>query len=275
MAESNQTTPAPASATASAPAAPPAPEFKVPDGKRVLDNAEYERLTRNEERLKGADETIRKYREYGFEKPDDIKPWSGFLKTARERRLDPENLTRAFGADIDAKDDDEAEKPVVDIKAIKNEVISEWKLEQAWERHQSDEAKESDVVRSAIEKVYGKNSEEAEFLTERLVGRLAQPSNRELYPATHVLHKQALAPISEALAVKHAEAMKKADDEKKAARLAAKGDKVRQSSAPGRTPAGNPATSGAPEKKTVRHNGLPDREDVMAMYEARKAARGT
>ena len=263
-------------AGATAPAAPtqPAPEFQVPQGKRLIDEREFETYSRNQERLKGADETIRAFREAGFEKPDDAKRWSPFIKTARERNLDPDMVSRVFGETPKTKEvEDDA--PRIDTKTLKSELLSEVRKEQAMERHAELEAREDEVVKSAVSEVFKDASEhDREDFTEILLGKLANPKNRERYPANHPLHNDAFVPVTDKLVRSLAEGMKKARDERKAASLVDKGDKARKPAAPGRTTAGTNAGNGAPEKKPSRPGGMPDRADVEAFVQRRIAARG-
>lgn len=273
MADQNTTPNGTAPATADTAHGQPASNGSgVPQGKRFVDEAEYATLVRNSERLKGQDETIRAFREAGFEKPEEAKRWGGFVKTAKERNLDPDILSKAFiGNQKDIERDDD--EPKLDAKALKAELLTEFRTEQAWEKHNEAESKEDAAVQSAVEEVFGKDTEGLDDLVSIVYGKI-KPSVRELYPVNHPLHKAAYMPISEKLAKDIAKEVKKARDEKAAARLAEKGDKARKpASTPNRTSAGNPSSSGAPDKTKGGGTAAELRAQAEAFLQARLATR--
>jgi hypothetical protein len=275
--EATSTNNASASVTAVTAPAAPAPEFKVPEGKRLIDEREFETFTRNTERLRGADEAVRKYREYGFESPEVAAKWSPLVK----QKLDPEMLTRAFKADMNGDDDGKPAATSFDPAKLKTELLSEFKLEQARERHAEEESREDDVITTAVAEIF-KDADESdrEDIAGIIRGRLYHPdpkiNGRELYPQNHPLRDAAYRPVSDKLARSVVEAVKKARDERKAAALVAKGDKARKVTqpVPGKTFAGANTGNGAPERTTRTSDRASLREQAEAVLQSRIAQRG-
>lgn len=228
MADGTQTPAAPAP-SAPAPAGQPA-AFTVPDGHRLVPQSEYETLSRNNERLKGADAFVRSARDLGFERPEDFGKWKDTFGAFKKRGLTPEQLNRVFSDQAAEPETEHRAQQQFDPEQFEKSIMSKMEFKSAEEKHRDAFSRESDIVNEAVSALVDKDASEFEKKRWSLTLRAALDDARDVYPEGHPLRdKYVVQPLTKAHAEKVVASFKKEMSDAKAASLAAKGDAVRSS----------------------------------------------
>lgn len=276
MADGTQTPAAPAP-SATAPAGQPA-AFTVPDGHRLVPVSEYETLSRNNERLKGADAFVRSARELGFEKPDDFGKWKDTFGAFKKRGLTPEQLNRVFSDQAAEPEGDHRHQQQFDPESFEKSIMSKMEFKSAEKDHQAAFSREQDLIKDAVNDLVDEGASEFEKKRWALTLRAALDDARDLYPEGHPLReKYVVQPLTKAHAEKVVAAFKKEIEESQAASKASditsKADKFKAATKKPPTVAGPGTGQGKPEAPKPGEWKPPSDNDIQEAYDKLRAAR--
>lgn len=258
--------------------APPQPtEFKVPDGKHMLDVAEYETLRRNNERVRGLEGYYQAGGKIGIKSPQDFDRWARLNETAQKSGVDLDMLVEAL-ANPGRNDEP---KPVTTADLEGNYLTKADIAKMLDERehgvlaktaHERAVESEKGLLDKSLRDLFG--TEYNDWERDAALYRIEQ--KRGLYPDSHPLHKDHLRPFDEPTLKPLLDAIKAERQKLKGGDLKAQGD----AAAAGKitTPAGSSGTR--PQTPTPRPGderrpgGLPSKASVESEHVKRQAARG-
>lgn len=178
-------------------------EFKVPEGKALLDIAEVERYKQNSERVRGMQPYWEAGSRYGIKKPEDFEPIGRLYGTLKSRNMTPDQIIKLMEGEA------EQDQSVPDIAALekkfgenyipKDKFESELNRRDALYEHRSAVKLEQELVAKATASLLGDNpSPREKFLIERAMrAEFSDPKNRRLYDQNHALHKEEIMPLDE------------------------------------------------------------------------------
>lgn len=233
-------------------------EFKVPEGKVVVDAPEYETLKRNNERIRGMETHYQTATKYGFKKPEDFEPVGRLRETLEKRKMsfdDVQDILRIIKDDPEegveaAKQAGMSQK---DIQKMISDAIQGDRTERAWESHQAALESERAAIRKATDALLGEGASELdrEVWADHAyaLSRNAEfrKQHGEMYPDKHPLHEQQWAPYSEKGLAALTDALKKKREAAAGASMASKAkDAAKKLSA---TPGGKVPSSGTTESE--------------------------
>lgn len=229
------TTPAatPAPAPSGATGTPATPEFKVPEGQRLVSEADWNARTLESEKLKGYNRVAS---ELGVRSFDELRRWKPAFDAFGKRKLDPDFIARAFGDE--AVNDDpaakrEPEHEQIDVKKLERDLISkaESRVEyrMALKDHESAVSRHDDLIKDAVKDLYGEGLSEFEMKRAlySLKASLAEVREKNMYPKGHPLAEYDFQPLTKQAVDQVVEQWKKDMEADKAARLSSKADKFR------------------------------------------------
>lgn len=282
MADQASGTPNGGTATPTANPAPsqPAPTFQVPDGKVLVDRAEYETHKRYEEQVKGFTPFYERARKTGFTKPEDFDGVEPLLKTLKERKLTPEQARRAFFEEIgqdDPQKNGDGGQPAFDQAAFEAGLERKFDVKLASKDHESAVKSIPAMLETSAKEALGKGATEYDIknfqraLTAELVAHREANPQKHMYPDGHPLRDSKWAPYSKEVVAEVVTALKKerADFE------AAKKVKTAEAIKTGTSVASPNSGGGTPQNSDGRRpGGKPSLDAVRANAEARMAKRG-
>jgi hypothetical protein len=277
MAEVNgpapQPTPgAPAPAVAGQPAT-----FQVPDGYRMVKSDEYDGLSRMAEKGRGADSFYAKAKSAGFEKADDFDRWSPALKAIKDRKLEPDFISKAFGMTIpdESGSRDKAEAPQFDPEKFKTDFRGELKREQAVEHWTEAVKSEPALIAKTVESL----AADAPFKGSMLKRAVQQAFDevRGAFPEGHPLAKTHPEYLTDKHAAKVVESLKKEWADEKAANDASdvtnKADRLKAAAKKPSTVAGPGTGQGKPAAPKPGEWKPPSDNDIEEAHQRLVAAR--
>lgn len=266
-------------------------EFKVPDGKVLIDTAEHERFRQNTERVRGMQGYFEAGSKYGFKKPDDF----GRLARLTDKGLTLDQLLAAMDEQATTtQQGGDADAPMTRAQweQEKAKLTQEWTQRSTGETayatafadHKLGMQQEKALVEKAIAELLGENPTpwEKETMADIVEARLNKA--RGLYPDGHALHpsiakdRAELRPFTDKDLAPIWESLKKARSTAAGAEVAAIADEAAKKGGRVSTPAGSSSTASTKKpdegKPNTRPGGLPPAEDVEAAYKRRQAGRG-
>lgn len=119
-----------------------------------LSTEDYQRLTRAEQQYKGALPLIQAATRFGFKSPKDIEEYGPVVQTLREKGINPQQFTAAFGSQVQEQAQEQGVSPRElshqDIEQMLGEKMSKFKAdlirEQAQAEHDKAMASEYDEL---------------------------------------------------------------------------------------------------------------------------------
>lgn len=262
-------------AAAGAPQAPaqPAPEFKVPEGKTLLDATEYETLRRNNERLRGSESYFQAGSKYGIKRPEDFETYGKFKEAADKRGLKLEALTQALMA---GEQDSGGDTGALDIAAIEKQLGSKYipadKFEAELNRrdalyeHKTALKQEESIISKAIDGLMSKLGESVSARDKATLPRAFKAlvnEKRNLYPHGHPLRDEQFSPHDDKSLASLVAEFEKELGLTEAAEVADIGDKANRKVT---TPAGG-STSTKPSKSDPKDKPRPGTPEHRRMVE--------
>jgi hypothetical protein len=271
-----------AQAQTSAPAQP-ATEFKVPDGKMLVDATEYQR---NQERVRGMQTYYERGSKAGFKRPEDLEKLGKFNATLSERGLNIDGLMQAFVTEQEDKGvDTEAMNPakleqMFEKWAEKKGLVKSADLDtreqkiHALSAHKESMAKESSAVDSFVKGLLGDTATDRDKRLLALYVKDTLESRRNVYPEGHPLHESELAAFDEKGLAPVFEEVKKFWAVGQGEEMAQAGDAALKGKVP--SPAGAPPKAPSKPSKEVemRPGGRFPVSTIEAAAAKKQAARG-
>lgn len=259
------------------PPAPPA-EFKVPDGKVLLDAKEHEDLTRTRQKVAGFQSFHERAGKFGFKRAEDFDR----LGKLQERGLTLDQLLAAIQED---QSQPQGGKPEgVDVAALEKHFGSKFipadqfesklaereKLIEARFEHKQSLARESEMVKKAIADLAGKDASPRDkwLIEQSVMGLVGDYNRRQQYPEGHPLRGSEFAPYTEETFGKLLADVKKNINLTEAAELEALG---KAAAKPGPSSAGASVPQGKPKSETQNQS---PRERIRATIERSGAPGG-
>lgn len=267
-------TPNPAPAPAAA--APAGGTFAPPAGQRLVSEQDYATFQRWGEQAKGAEGLLKRFKDAGFEKPDEFDKYAPKFRALKEKGYTPEALDilldpRAGYGEPEEKPAKGAEFDQAKIDEIVDKAVNQrLGKHEAYQAHKSAMSKTPDRLTAAAKEILGEDAGEfdIELWSEAIKSKL-QP---EFYPEGHPLRNDEYAPPSDEAIKTVVAALKQKSEAHKASALANKGTAVRRSVA---SPASPNTGQGKPEQRSTRRpDGRPTPESIEAQWAERAARRG-
>lgn len=179
-------------------------DFKVPDGKVLLDATEHQRLTQNNERVRGMQPYWETGSKYGIKKPEDLEPLGRLSRAASKRGIDMGKLIEAMEAEEQAAvEESTGGAATFDVAKFKKELGGEFisradfeKLtakQQAKFQHDQLLASEKALIEKTAKEILG---DKANPWNMRSMTALLE-SRRGAYPTGHPLSEEHLSPYDE------------------------------------------------------------------------------
>lgn len=175
-------------------AVPPSPETPsqgVPSGHRMVSDADYERFIRNEERVKGVQQTYGKIKEAGFDSVDDLLSVLPDVQKFRQSNVDVGGLAAALGIG-----QQEAQEPNIEdqVRDLVSGMLGEHKAEQASASHERALQAELKKIESVVEELAGEGASKSRkaMLTGYLTNEVWGGVLAQDYPQGHALHGKGL-----------------------------------------------------------------------------------
>ena len=264
-------------------------EFKVPEGKVILDSADYERFRQNTERVRGMQSYYEAGNKYGLKRPEDfarleqINKFEGLLKNkgmTMDQMLaafeSPQQTEGSAGFDMATLEKEFSGKFVAADK-LDSEFETRFGKYTALNEHKAAYSKEPELLAQALKDALPENADprDRRALAAEVRALMSDYNRREMYPENHPLHKEHLAPWTDKHIAKLIADVKKelalADGEA----MAKAGDAVLKGKVS--TPAGSTSTTPTKNPKPnddQRPGGLPSKASVEAAYAKKQARRG-
>lgn len=267
-----------AAPTAPAPGQPSTGQFTVPQGKVLLDQSDAENYRRYQEQVKELRPFYDRASKSGFKRPEDFDGVDPLVKALKSKGLTPEQAARAFFADVGEEVTPPNTQPPIDIKQLREDLLTETRVEMATERHNDAVKTVPDMLTKAAKEMLGNGASEleVELYADAIGNKLASMRDDKahvhkfMYPEGHPLRDKKWAPYSPEVIGEVAGALKKKRD---AAAGAAK-VQTAQAVKSGTTIAAPNTGNGAPDTTGKRPDGRPSVDAVRAKAEAKIAARG-
>lgn len=203
----------------------------LPDGYQPISKADYERLTRYEQQVRGFQPLYERLTKSGIKSVDDWSRFEPDVQTLAKRGLKPGSLAAMFSEEADSDlSGGQSQPQQIDLARLREEMRSEILGDVHTLRHEDARKGDSGIIEKAISKVLGEG-EHDEFtkeLTKRAVKDWLE-ENRPTYPDGHPLAGKYLAPLTQELADKVAETFSGLRAKQAGAELA---DKAAQAAAP-------------------------------------------
>lgn len=219
---------------------------QIPEGKMLVDRAEYER---NGERMRGMQGYFDAGQKFGLKKPEDfqsIGKMQSWEKTLKDKGFSPEEILAALTPQEQAAAQQATAAGVApeDVQKMIAEAISKHDARStALKGHESATTAEKALVDKFLKETLGENSSTRDkFLMENAL-RAMLDSKRSIYPEGHLLRDEYLTPYDEKSASALFEDFKKQIAVSEGTDMAALGKDAAKSK-PVATPAGNRAGQG-------------------------------
>lgn len=258
-------------------------EFKVPDGKVLIDSAEHERFRQNTERVRGMQSFYETASKTGFKKAEDFDKHAKFQARLKELGITPEQLMAAQAEDQTANTEGAAvdfaalDKRYLTPEQVKAMLAEERTAGDARGEHKIRMAQEAALVEKFTAELLGEKPSDWDKRAITAAVKEMLTEKRGLYSTDHPLHKDTWAPYDEKSLgsvfeeVRKLRALSAGEEMVKEGDAALKGKKLS-------TPAGSsPSTATKPPSKADqerRPGNLPPKAAVEADYRKRVAARG-
>lgn len=285
--------PAPTGTVVPAPGANGSPpggstDFKVPDGKVLIDASEHERWARQREQLAGLTQFHGKASELGFKRPEDFGELAKFQKFLKDQNLTTDLLMNALAEEAKGKTGQDAP---LDLQAVERHLGGKYltkeqiqqqlderdRLNEARTGHKDARTREAAAIEKLVGEILGEKATDFDRKsTLALFRELAEAEGaRGLYPAEHPLAKLEYAPYDEKGLAKFAEQIRTMRGLAAGAEAAKIGDEHNKGKV--NTPAGSSAPSStrhtAKEGDRTRPGGKPHPDDVQAGFDKLQNAR--
>lgn len=180
-------------------------EFKVPDGKMLIDASEHQTWQRQREQLAGLSKFHGEASKRGFKSPQDFGRFDKFDSTIKGRKLTMEQVTELLaaegedtaqgsGADLEA-----FEKKFADRFVPKDQLNKELDLRDARHEHKQLLAKEQDYIAKAKSSLIGADaSPRDKFLIERAIkAEIADAKLKSIYADDSPMRFEDYKPLTE------------------------------------------------------------------------------
>lgn len=193
-----------AAVTAQPQTAPAQPaDFKVPEGKVLLDASEAETWKRNSERLRGVEPFWQAATKAGLRDPKQFDVLGQLVKSATSKKVDLNALIQALNSDMEADPGPTADGQTLDLASIKKQLGGEFMSradfekelakERAMRAHESAMSSEKGLLDKALSGLLGENVTD----WDRRSVMAFIDAKRGLYPEDHPLHGSSLSPFDE------------------------------------------------------------------------------
>lgn len=265
----------------------PQPEFKVPDGKVLIDASEQQTWQRQREQLAGLTRFHGEATKRGFKSPDDFATYDKFDSVLKGKKLTMAQVAEILGG---PEKEQEAGNGSLDLSSIEKHFESKGyltadKLEEArkFDRasfdHERASEREQTLLKTQMSALLGVNPtpKDSYLIQAALKAELADPENRSLYPEGHPLRDKMFAPLDEKSMAKLIEKVKKnlaIEDGKDAVENADKAIKGTKVSTPAGSTNKAPTKAPKPGDEERRPGNLPPKAAVEAAFAKRQAQRG-
>ena len=230
------------------------PEFKVPDGKVLIDASEQQTWQRQREQLAGLTRFHGEATKRGFKSPDDFGKYDKFSGVLQKRGMtleqvqalldsdgEPSTAEEVKGIDPAALDKYLAEKGYVNSKALdEREALIGAKFS-----HKEALAKEQAAMEKYVAELTGEKATDYDKRAIKAMLKEMAEEKRALYPQGHPLHDKELAPHDEKSLASFVEDIKKLRTLNAGAELAETGKEINRSART--TPAGATPSQGKPK----------------------------
>lgn len=183
-------------------------EFKPPEGKVLIDTAEYERFRQNSERVRGMQPYWESGSKHGFKKPEDFEPYGKFTTALKTRGMSldqvmglisgPEQKAQPEGGGVDMST---IEKYLSDKGYVTNDVLeSTTATQQASFDHSRETEKSMSLIESKMSDLLPENptARDKYYVEGKVAQALRNPDLRSLYPEKHPLREKEYKPPSDA-----------------------------------------------------------------------------
>jgi hypothetical protein len=174
------TTPASTGNPAPQETAPQRSEPQIPAGKRIVDESEYELLSRHSNNYKGAAPLIDRLTKSGVKGVDDLDRMLGSYKAINEIGLDVDQLRNAFRRE--EQEEQGNQTPQFDPNEIDSRINQTVNSRLAMIEHQTASQREVELIESAAKKLAGDSASAARIdAARRLILAEARDGSARLY----------------------------------------------------------------------------------------------
>lgn len=279
--------PAPTGTVVPVPQGGGSPEFKVPEGKVLIDATEQQTWQRQREQLAGLTRFHGEATKRGFKSPDDFAGYDKFDSVLKGKKLTMEQVAQILSG---PEQEEAASNGGLDLSAIEKHFESKGyltaeKLEDARKTdratfdHERASEREQALLKTQITGLLGENPspKDSYLIQAALKAELNDPENRQLYPEGHPLRDKAFAPLDEKSMAALVSKVKKnlaIEDGKEAVEIADKVIKGTKVSTPAGSTNRTPSKAPKPGDEERRPGNLPPKAAVEAEYAKRQARRG-
>lgn len=177
-------------------AAPQHAEPQIPSGKRLVDDAEYQRLSRHSEQFRGAAPLINRLVERGVKSPEDFDRVWQTNERVNSLGLDIDQLGKAFGRE-ETQEPQQAQNPF-DPEQIRSLVRESLGSEMRVHEHQKAVQSEGRLFEQAAKEIAGVDASPGRLeAAKRLLMAEARGDSARLYDDGHPLASQEFRPHDE------------------------------------------------------------------------------
>lgn len=180
--------------------APERSEPQIPEGKRIVDDGEYQQLSRQAANYKGAAPMIQKLVDSGYKTPEDIDRIVGQFKKLQDLGLDADQLAMAFGGQREpepAPDLGKGFDPNEISNLVSTKVAETLQHREVLGQHKSAFEKQTQSIEQAAREIAGENASESKIEAAKRLIRDEIRSEPLFYDEGHPLADQEYRPYGD------------------------------------------------------------------------------